>query len=216
MGSSLAGMVNEQHGHLEAALEMAQVAEHGGHLGRDVLVDAVQADERIEHEQPRPEPLDGLPQSALVLAEIEAQARAGDDVDLEALEGHLCGKSDPLDSPAHDVGGVLGREQEHGALVRHGETTQAGGAGGDRDCDVEGEEGLAGLGLASDDADGLLGPELFDQPASILGPDFELVGTADGQRAAHRERRADAGREGATGAAAAWGPANSSKYSFSS
>src|SRR2546425_2905740 len=60
MGSSLAGMVNEQHGHLEAALEMAQVAEHGGHLGRDVLVDAVQADERIEHEQPRPEPLDGL------------------------------------------------------------------------------------------------------------------------------------------------------------
>ena len=100
--------------------------------------------------------------------------------------------------------------------MRHGETAQAGGAGGDRDGDVEGEEGLAGLGLASDDADGLLGPQLFDQPVSILGPDFELVGTADGQGAAHRGRRADAGLAGAAGAAAARGAANSSKYSFSS
>src|SRR5437867_5100405 len=83
VGCSLAGMVNEQHGHLEAALEMAQVAEHGGDLGGDVLVDAVQADEGIEHEQPRPEPLDGLSQSALVLAEIETQTRADDDVDVE-------------------------------------------------------------------------------------------------------------------------------------
>ena len=40
--------------------------------------------------------------------------------------------------------------------MRHGEAAQAGDAGGDGDGEIEGEEGLAALGLAADDADGLL------------------------------------------------------------
>jgi hypothetical protein len=47
---ALAGVVDEEHGGVEVALEVAQVGEHRRDLGRRVLIDAVQADEGIEHE----------------------------------------------------------------------------------------------------------------------------------------------------------------------
>ena len=62
---ALAGVVHEEHGGVEVALEVAQVGEHRGDLGRGVLVDAVQADEGIEHEQRRPEARDRLAQPVL-------------------------------------------------------------------------------------------------------------------------------------------------------
>ena len=71
--------------------------------------------------------------------------------------------------------------------LRHGEAAQAGDAGGDRDGDVEGEERLAALGLAADDADGLLGPQAGDQPALLLGALGEAPCGLDRQQA-HRRR----------------------------
>src|SRR5208337_1184968 len=46
---------------------------------------------------------------------------------------------------------------------------QAGRAGGDRDGEVESQERLAALGLAADDADGLLRPQPGDEPAMLIG-----------------------------------------------
>ena len=62
---ALAGVVDEQHGGVEVALEVAQVGEHRRDLGRGVLVDAVQADEGIEHEQRGPQGRDRLAQAVL-------------------------------------------------------------------------------------------------------------------------------------------------------
>ena len=65
-------MVDEQDGGLEAALEIAQEAEDRGDIGDGVFVDAVEAHQRVEDEQPRLDPLDGLLQVLAVVAVVEA------------------------------------------------------------------------------------------------------------------------------------------------
>ena len=75
------------------------------------------------------------------------------------------GGADAFEPPAHDVERVLGGIEQHTPGARHGEAAQARDTGGDGDGEVEGEERLAALGLAADDADRLLGPQPGDQPA---------------------------------------------------
>ena len=48
--------------------------------------------------------------------------------------------------------------------------------------------GFAALGLAADDADGFLGPQLIDQPAPLLGSLGETPGRLD-RKLGHRRRR---------------------------
>ena len=50
-GAALAGVVDEQDGGFEAALDVAQEAEDGGDVGDRFLVDAVQADQGVEDQQ---------------------------------------------------------------------------------------------------------------------------------------------------------------------
>ena len=82
--------------------------------------------------------------------------------------------------------GVLGGVEQHASWVGHGEAAQAGPARGDGDGQIEGEEGFAAFGLAADDADGLLGPQVGDQPALILGTLGQAMGGDDGKRGHRR------------------------------
>ena len=120
----------------------------GGDLGDVVLVDAVQSHERVEDHKPRADSFDRLHQPLAVGAMVEAQCGDVDDGDVEGLEAGVGGLCDALEPGAHDVAGVLGGEQQDGARLVGGEAAQARDAGGDRDGEVEGEEGLAALGLA--------------------------------------------------------------------
>jgi hypothetical protein len=103
---------------------------------------------------------------------------------------------------------VLGGAEQNAARTWHDEAAQARDAGGDRDGDIESEERLAALGLASDDTDGLLRPQARDQPAVLLGSLGETISGLDGQQA-HRRARASLGS--GTG-----GVAHISRNSFSS
>src|SRR5580658_10493758 len=62
----LACVVDDEDGEIEVALQGTQVAEHGGDLSGVVLVDAVQAHEGIEDEQPRCGAAHGAGQSVLI------------------------------------------------------------------------------------------------------------------------------------------------------
>ena len=59
-GAALSRMVDQQHGGLEAALDVAQEAEDWGDLGDGVLVDAVQADQGVEDHEAGPDPFHRL------------------------------------------------------------------------------------------------------------------------------------------------------------
>ena len=68
---------------------------------------------------------------------------------------------------------------EDASGLQHVEAAQAGGAGGDRDGEVERQEQLAALGLAADDANGLVGPQPGDEPAMLLGALGQTPGGLD-------------------------------------
>ena len=183
MGGALAGVVHEQDGGVELALEVAQVREHRRDLGGGVFVDAVQAHERIEHEQRRLQGRDRLAQAILVLGQIQAEGRGGDDLEIEGLKHDASGPGNTRQARAHDVERVFGGEEQHAPSAGGAKAPQTRRAGGDSDRQVEGEKRLAALGLTADDTDGLGRPELFDQPAVLGALDRE------GVRRLHRQQR---------------------------
>ena len=126
---------------------------------------------------------------------VEAQCGDVDDGDVEGVEAGVGGLCDALEPGAHDVPGVLGGEQQDGARLVGGEAAQARDTGGDRDGEVQRQEGLAALGLAADDADRLAPPQRVDEPLVPARAVFEL------DRRARREavRRPGAGVDGIHG-----------------
>src|SRR5271165_5531984 len=79
--------------------------------------------------------------------------------------------------------GVLGGEEKDSTGLRHAEAPQASGRRSDGNGHIEREKRLAALGLAADDADGLIGPKLLDEPAAFFGTSFQPVGRLDRQPA---------------------------------
>jgi hypothetical protein len=146
-----------------------------------VFVDGVQTDKRIEDQQARANGLNrgGKLLTVAVLIEIEAGDR--DDVDGDILEPLIGGCADSVESKTNILQCVFGGEHQHGSGAVDGELTQAWSAGGDRHGDIQGQERFAALGLPAQHADGLFGPQRFDQPALLIGTHPEFVGTLDGQ-----------------------------------
>ena len=151
---ALPGMVDDGDGCGMASLQFAQEGEQRCHVAADVLVDAMQAHERIEDQEPRLEGGDGLLETRAVGLEIEAQAGRGDHLDVEFGESGTGGGTDALEAAADDVQRVFGGIEQDATGPRDREAAQAGGSGGDGDGQIEGEEGFAAFGLAADDPDG--------------------------------------------------------------
>ena len=125
------------------------------------------------------------PRALAIVAVVEAQNRDVDDGDVEGLEPGAGGTGDALEAVAHDVAGVLGGEQQHGAASGGAEVAQARHPRGHRDGEVEREEGFAALGLAADDAHALLAPQRLDHPLPLPRPVLE-VGRPPRREALHR------------------------------
>lgn len=182
----LAGMVHDEHGELELTLELTQEAQERGDLGGFVLVDAMETDQGIEHEQAGTTLRDGPFQTPAVGGQVQAQARGGDDIDREGGEVDAGGGTDAEQALADDGVGVLGGKEEHRAGKDGAEPAEAEGSGGDADGQVEGEEAFAALGFAPEDADGLVAPEILDEPGGeatvVLG---KLAGALNREGGVH-------------------------------
>ena len=148
----------------------------------------MQADERIEDEQPRLQPGDGLVEARAVGVEIEAQAGGGDHLDVEFGESGAGRGTDAFEAATDDVQSVFGGIEQDAAGAAHREAAQAGDAGGDGNGQIEGQEGFAALGFAADDADGFFRPQPIDEPALLLGAIGETPGRLD-RKLGHRRRR---------------------------
>lgn len=177
--------MHEQHGEMVAALELAEIREQGRDLARNVFVDAMKAHKRIQDEEPRSQFGDVLGQGVAVALDIEPHARRGDDPDVEVGEFAAGSAGDAGEPLANDVLRVLGRKEQHAAGARDSEAARARRARCDRDGGVEREEGLATFWLAAADADGLVAPQVLDEPA----PRGRHVGAVGGARDRQRRRR---------------------------
>jgi hypothetical protein len=110
VGGAFAGMVHQRYGSAVAALQAAQISEQWGDLGREVLIDTVQTNQRVEHKQFGFEAGDRGVKRPLLLGVIEPKGRHGDDMDVEAVEVGAGGSGDALEALSQDVG-ILGGEQ---------------------------------------------------------------------------------------------------------
>jgi hypothetical protein len=174
-------MMDDRDGDGVTTLQIPQEGEQRRDLAADVLIDAVQTHERIEDEQPRLQPGDGLIEPCAVGLEIEAQAGRGDHLDVEFSETDASGGADALEAAADDMERVLGGIEQDATGAGDREAAQTGSAGGDGDRQIEGEEGFAAFRLTTDDADGFFGPQAIDEPALLLGALGEAPGRLNGQ-----------------------------------
>ena len=185
---ALSGVVDDGHGDGVTPLQLAQEGEQRGDLAADILIDAMQPHERIEDQQAWLEPAHGLVETRAVSIEVEAQAGRGDHLDVEFGQRDAGGGTDALEAAPNDVQGVFGRIEQNATGAADREAAQAGRCRGDGDGQIEGEEGFAALGLAADDPHRLLGPQLIDQPTSLLGSLGETPGRLN-RKLGHRRRR---------------------------
>jgi hypothetical protein len=177
-----AGMVNQEHGQVELALQLAQEGEQARDLGRIVFINAMEPNEGIEDQQDRLEGLDRVGQALAIGGGVQAQCGGGDDFHGQRFEADLRRLADPLQPLAHHRQGVFGREEQNLSGALNGKTAQARRAGGDADGDIQSQETFAAFGFAAQNAHRLLGPEVFDQPVGLRSDSIELAGALDGEQ----------------------------------
>jgi hypothetical protein len=110
-------MVDKHDGDGAATLQFAQEGEQRRDVAADVLIDAMQAHERIEDEQARLQPGDGFIETCTVGLEIEAQTGGGDHLHVEFGETDAGGGTDTFKAAADDVRGVFGGIEQDAAGV---------------------------------------------------------------------------------------------------
>ncbi len=162
-----AGVMNQQDGQLELALQFPQVREQRGDLGGVVFIDPMQPDQRIQDQQDGPLLLDGVGKALAIGGGIQPERGRGNDLHRQGGKRDLRGSGNAFQALAHHGQRVFGRKEQHRAAAPHRELPQAGGAGSDADRHIQGQEAFAAFGFAAQDADGLIGPESFDQPLGL-------------------------------------------------
>ena len=145
----LAGVMNQEHGQLELALQLAQEGQEASDLGGVVLIDAVQTDQGIEDEQAGLALLDGVGEELAIGRRVQSQGGGGDDFDGQGLEGNLGGSGDAFQPLADDGQGVLGGKEQDVSGACHRILAQAGPARGDAHGDVQRQEAFTALGLCT-------------------------------------------------------------------
>jgi len=158
VGGAFAGVMDERDSGVEVTLQIAQVGEEWCDLGSGVFVDAMQANEGVEHEQFRLQLSDRGGQRLSVVLAIEPERRHGDEVNVEAFEVDAGGGGNSFEALTDDEGCILCREQQHGTTLAGWEAAQAGATGGNGDGKIESQEGLAALRFPSNDSDRLSTP----------------------------------------------------------
>jgi len=185
---SLPGMMDDRHGDAMTALQLTQEGEQRCDIAADIFIDAVQAHEGIEDEQPWLQPGNGLVETRAVGGEIEPQAGGGDHLDVERGKADSSSGADALETAADDMERVFGGIEQDATGAAHREAAQAGDAGRDGNGQIEGEEGFTALGFAADDPDSFVGPQPVDEPTLLLGAIGETPGRLNRKRG-HRRRR---------------------------
>lgn len=145
----------------------------------------MKSDEGIQNQEPGLEGLEGGIQSVPVTLEVEAEGGCGDDVEIEAGEGEAPVLAELGDAVAELGQGVLGEIDHGGPRGVDLEATEAGGAGGDRDREIQSQPGFTRFCGPSNDADGAGAPQIADEPRRVGRLGIEGMDREGGQRLVH-------------------------------
>ncbi len=171
-------------GQVLGPLQLTQERQQLSDIAGVVLVSTVQPHQRVENEQARLDPLDGLCEPEPIVLEIESQTGGGDDVDGDVVDLEAAVLAEPGETLTHQRGVIFGKVHQGVAGLVRLESVETRSGGGDREGEIEPEPGLAELRRAADEADGRTAPELVNEPARSGFGLPEIPHTADRQRSA--------------------------------
>lgn len=173
--------MDEENGETEGTLKLAEESEQRRDLGGDIFVDSVKSDEGIENEKAWPQLIEGSLEPLSVECEIDSKGEGGDDLEVESGQINAGGVADSFEAAAKDVVRVFGGKDDDATGTLDGEAAQSRSAGGDCDGEIEREKRFAAFGFAADDSDGLVGPEIANEPAGVVRHAGEPVGGLEGE-----------------------------------
>jgi hypothetical protein len=177
--ATLAQVVYEEDGGLVLALQLAEEAEDIADVCRGVLIGAMKADEGVQHEEPGLDAGQGQRETVTVRVEVEPERRFCDESERQAFEFGSRGPGDAGDTFPDGAGWVLCGVEQDGARIADGEASEGWHSSGDGHREIESEPCLSGLGDTADEADGLFGPEVFDEPSCVFRDDGKIGDTGD-------------------------------------
>ncbi len=188
----LAGVVDDKDGKVVLALQLPQKGEQRRDLLGSILVDTMQTHEGIEDEQRWFQVGDGVGKGLAIIVDVEPQGRSGDHLDIEVDELQLRSGAEGVEAVTDDVQSVLGGEEQHATWTGDSKAPKARTARGDRNAELEGEQRLAALGLAAEDTDRLVAPQLLDKPLLVWRSGSKPTRRHDGKHHRRRLRLVDA------------------------
>ena len=169
--------MNQQDGQLELALEFPQIREQRGDLGGVVFIDPVQPDQRVQDQQ------DGA--GVAGRCGRGASGRCGVSNRSEGAvmtctgneaKGTCAAAAMPSRRWRTTASESSAGKSSTGPLRRTGNWRKQAAPGSDTDGHIQSQEAFAAFGFAAQDADGLLGPEILDQPLGLRTAAGQLAG----------------------------------------
>ena len=142
-GRVLAEMMHEEDRELVLALQGAELTEERRHLRGGVLVGLMEADERVEDQEPWPLLVEGLAQPRPIAGGVEAERGGEDETDREVTEREATRGGDAVEALLHVCGSILGGVEQDRSGLGDDEAAEGGRGAGDADREVQREPGLA-------------------------------------------------------------------------
>ena len=121
----LSRVVDHDYRGVTRTLKLSEMGEDRRHLTDVVLVAAMETDEGIEEQEDRLLLLDCFSEPGLILRGVESQRRYLDGLDRQIFESQSPVACDAFEARPHNVIGVLGEIDDHGAAAVHVEAIEA-------------------------------------------------------------------------------------------
>jgi hypothetical protein len=122
--------MDDDHREIVPALQSPQIGEDGRDVTGVILIDTVQAHERIEQQHPGSALSYGLGEAALISFEIKAHGSRGNHVDGQRAQVQAAVAADAREARFDDAGRVLGHVEEHASRLDDRERPEAAGRAG--------------------------------------------------------------------------------------
>jgi len=132
VGTIFAQMMDNEHGDIEVTLQRAKEAEDGGNLTCVVLVNPVQPDERIEHQQAWSNTTDSASETILIGRAVNANRWSGNDIERERIERNTPVLAETQQTCFDDRGCILGHIEHDPAGIVDGKAIETGCTARDR------------------------------------------------------------------------------------
>jgi hypothetical protein len=156
--------MDDQDSKVVDAFQSSKLSEEARDLRCRVLVDALDANKRIENEETGPDVLDSSDKALEIILDIKAKDGRRKQEKIEIVKRNPTMITQAGDTLEGTFGGVLGKKEEHRSRVGNREGVEAWCGRRHTDGDIESHPGFTAFRMAAKDTDTGGSPQGLDEP----------------------------------------------------